>query len=500
MIRSHRRAYRVEIDRNKCVGCLLCVKNCPTEALSERIRETFPAPFLNSPEKCSGCLVCEENCPVKAITVEPRFSEEILRGPWTSDVVETIHLKADTGKYALRGYGSSRRLPTLDDIIVVPAQLSKTPVDKYRQTCNTKVIIGKGNVKNPLVLDMPIIVGAMSYGALSKNAKMAIAKGAALVGSASNTGEGGSFPEERKLAKNLVVQWSTGRFGCTSEYLKTASAVEIKIGQGAKPGMGGHLMAEKVTLDISRIRGIPVGTDALSPCKHLDMTKPGDLSKHVEMLREVTDWQIPILIKLGPGNVYTDVMLAASAEPDAISIDGMEGGTGTSPEVTTEHAGIPTLGCIVPTVKALKDSGQKDKIKLILLGGIKTGADAAKAIAMGFDAVGIASAAMISLGCRVCKQCNTGKCVYGIATQDPILTQRLGVDEGARRLSNFLHVMNEELKILAMLAGHDDVHELSVDDLRAVTREASDITGLKLIGVNDAPNCNNHGLHLLCEH
>jgi glutamate synthase domain-containing protein 2 len=373
----------------------------------------------------------------------------------------------------------------LDDVIVIPAQLSKTPVDKYRQKCNTRVMIGEGRVKKPMVLDIPIVLGAMSYGALSKNAKMALAKGTAQVGSAANTGEGGSFPEERELAKNLIVQWSTGRFGCTTQYLKTADAIEIKIGQGAKPGMGGHLLSKKVTPEIAKIRGIPVGTDALSPCRHLDMTQPGDLAKHVELLREVTDWQIPILIKLGPGNIYNDVKFAAEAGADAIAIDGMEGGTGASPEITTEHAGIPTLGCIAPAVKALEDSGFKDEIKLILLGGIKTGADATKAIAMGFDIVGMASAALIALGCRVCKQCNTGKCVYGIATQDKELTQRLDVDEGARRIVNFLTAMAEELKILTMLAGYDDVYELTKDDLRALNREAANITGVKLIGVED---------------
>ncbi|MBA7516430.1 hypothetical protein ES705_08478 [subsurface metagenome] len=485
MIRTHKRLYRVNIDRNKCIGCLLCVKNCPTEALLERKRETFPAPFLYSPEKCSGCLICEENCPVRAITVDPIGNEALSKGGWTSDIIETIHLKAETGECALRGYGSSRMVPTLDDIIVIPAQLFKTPIDKYRQRCNTKVVIGKGRVKKPLVLNIPIMIGAMSYGALSRNAKMALAKGTAHVGSAANTGEGGSFPEERKLAKNLIVQWSTGRFGCTTQYLKTTDAIEIKVGQGAKPGMGGHLLAEKVTPEIAKIRGIPVGTDVLSPCRHLDMTKPGDLAKHVELLREVTNWNIPIIIKLGPGNIYNDVRLAAEANPDAIAIDGMEGGTGASPEVATEHAGIPTLGCIAPVVKALEDSGYRDEIKLILLGGIKTGADVAKTIAMGFDIVGIASAALIALGCRVCKQCNTGKCVYGIATQDSELAQRLDVNEGARRITNFLTVMTEELKTLTMLAGYDDIYKLTKDDLRALNREAANITGLKLIGVED---------------
>ncbi len=216
------------------------------------------------------------------------------------------------------------------------------------------------------------------------------------------------------------------------------------------------------------------------------MTKPGDLAKHVELLREVTNWNIPIIIKLGPGNIYNDVRLAAEANPDAIAIDGMEGGTGASPEVATEHAGIPTLGCIAPVVKALEDSGYRDEIKLILLGGIKTGADVAKTIAMGFDIVGIASAALIALGCRVCKQCNTGKCVYGIATQDSELAQRLDVNEGARRITNFLTVMTEELKTLTMLAGYDDIYKLTKDDLRALNREAANITGLKLIGIEDA--------------
>ncbi|MBU1495197.1 MAG: 4Fe-4S binding protein [Actinobacteria bacterium] len=486
MLRSFRRAYHVGIDRNKCIGCLLCVKNCPTDALLERRREPFPAPFLARPQNCSGCLVCEENCPVGAINVEAVESEATSRGHWTADVIETIRLRAHTGHNLLRGCGSGRPLPTLDDIIILPAQLTRTPVDKYRQECNTRVCIGEGRVARPLQLEIPIMIAAMSYGAISRNAKMALAAGTALAGTAANTGEGGSFPEERQLAKKLVVQWSTGRFGCSREYLRTADAIEIKIGQGAKPGMGGHLMAEKVTPDIARIRGIPVGTDALSPCRHLDMTRPGDLGKHVQLLREITNWEVPIIVKLGPGEVYRDVRLALEADPDAIAIDGMEGGTGASPEVTTDHVGVPTLGCIVPAVKALEDSGKKDSVRLILLGGIKSGADVAKAIAMGIDIVGIASAALIALGCRVCKQCHKGRCVYGIATQDSELTARLDVEEGARKVANYLSALAEELKILAMLAGHGDIYQLQRYELRALNREAADITGLGLIGVEAA--------------
>jgi len=321
----------------------------------------------------------------------------------------------------------------------------------------------------------------MSFGALSRESKLALAKGSAMVGSCANTGEGGMLPEERELADKLIVQYSSGRFGVSSEYLNVGDAIEVKIGQGAKPGMGGHLLAEKVSPEVAKIRGIPEGTDALSPARFLDATDRKDLAKHIELLREVTDWKVPIIVKFGPGRVYDDVRIAAEAGADIIAVDGMEGGTGAAPEVVIEHTGIPTLSALVQAVNSLKDMGLKDEIDLIITGGIRSGADVAKAMAMGADAVYIGTGAMIAMGCRACRMCYTGKCPVGVATQDPELRKRLDVDTAARRVANYIKAMTEETKMLAQLAGHDDIRQFNPDDLRALDTNTAAITGLKLI-------------------
>ena len=266
------------------------------------------------------------------------------------------------------------------------------------------------------------------------------------------------------------------------DYVRAGDAVEVKIGQGAKPGMGGHLLGKKVTEEIARVRGVPVGSDALSPCRYYDVQTPDDIKRMVEFLRAVTDYKVPILIKLGPSRPYADVRACAEAGVDAISIDGMAGGTGASPDIVKQGVGIPTIACIPPAVRALKDAGVYRKVKLIALGGLRGGLDAFKALAMGADAVGFASAAEIALGCRACMACHKGECVYGITSQDPRLRARLDPEEGARRLSNFVRATAEEIKILTMLSGHSAVSELSEEDLRALDVNTAAITGLKLIG------------------
>ena len=278
------------------------------------------------------------------------------------------------------------------------------------------------------------------------------------------------------------MQWSTGRWGVSADYVRAGDAVEVKIGQGAKPGMGGHLLGKKVTEEIAAVRGVPVGSDALSPCRYYDVQTLDDMKHMVTFLREVTDYQVPVLMKLGPSRPYADVRAAAEAGVDAISIDGAAGGTGASPDIVTQGVGIPTIACIPPAVRALKDLGLHHKVKLIALGGIRGGLDAFKALAMGADAVGFGSAAEIALGCRACMACHKGECVYGITSQDPRLRARLDPEEGARRLSNFVRATSEEIKILTMLAGHDAVEDLGEEDLRALDLNTAAITGLKLIG------------------
>ena len=451
-----------------CVFCGTCEIVCPTDAI--KIVEDHAE---IDKTKCIMCGSCLAACPVLILTGAGSI--------WDPRTIADIRYTSKAGKYVLRGFGTERRLPNFDDIIILPAQASIPPVDKYREPCNTSVVLGDRFAEEPLVLQTPVLIAGMSFGALSKESKLAMAKGSSMVGSCANTGEGGMLPEERELADNLMVQYSSGRFGVSSDYLNVADAIEVKIGQGAKPGMGGHLLAEKVSPEVAKIRGIPEGTDALSPARFLDATREGDLAKHIELLREVTDWRVPIVVKLGPGRVYEDVQIAAEAGADVISVDGMEGGTGAAPEVVIEHTGVPTLAALVQAVNGLNDIGLKDEVDLIITGGIRSGADVAKAMAMGADAVYIGTGAMIAMGCRACRMCYTGKCPVGVATQDPVLRERMDVDLAARRVANYIKSMTEEAKMLAQLAGHDDIRKFSPEDLRALDTNTAAITGLKLI-------------------
>jgi len=476
--------------------CATCVEVCPYGVYALDGDGQVGIQNFNA---CVGCRICAEFCPRNAIRINPAEPEQFTRSPWTFATVEEIHYKSLTGKYLLRGFGTMGPVPHFDGIVVVPSQLaSQAPKDKYREECKLDVMIGEETCTQPMHLKLPIVFPAMSYGALSKEAKLALAIAAARTGIATNTGEGGVVDEEPYFSHGyadqerkhrqwepggyLVVQWSTGRWGVSVDYVNCGDAVEIKIGQGAKPGMGGHLLGSKVTEDIARVRGLPVGSDALSPCRYYDVTTFEDLQRMVAFLRDVTDYRLPILMKLGPSRPYEDVRLAALAGVDAISLDGMAGGTGCSPDIVTQSVGIPTIACIPPAVRALKDRGLHRKVKLIALGGIRGGLDAFKALALGADAVGFGTAAEIAMGCRACMACHLGRCPYGITSQDPRLRARLHPVEAADRLVKFIQASVEEIKMLTMLSGHDNIADLSDEDLRALDYNTAAITGLKLVG------------------
>lgn len=344
------------------------------------------------------------------------------------------------------------------------------------------MVLGGRYAERPLKLKAPIIVGAMSFGAISREAKIAVAKAASRLGIAVNSGEGGIIPEERENASLLIAQYASGRFGINARSLQSADAVEIKIGQGAKAGQGGLLMGEKVTAEIAAVRGIPVGTDAVSPARHLDIVGPEDLKMKIEQLREITDWRVPIIVKYSAGRVYDDVKIAAKAGADVIVVDGKQGGTGAAPDIILEHAGLPTLPALVEADRALKEIGLRDEVSLVISGGIRGGADVAKALALGADAVAMATSVLVAMGCKVCGLCSTGRCPKGIATQDPTLRRRLRVEEAAERVENYLTAVVEELKMLTQLAGKTHVKNLERDDLRALTLDASAIAGVKLAG------------------
>jgi glutamate synthase domain-containing protein 2 len=423
-------------------------------------------------------------------------------GTYTPAVIEDIQAKAELGRYRIRGFGTlrPRTWATFDDLTVVPAGLTRIPLEGYREQCSTRTVLGTRFAERPVELDMPVMITGMSFGALSYNAKVALARGARQAGSSTTTGDGGMLPAERDNARVLIYEVLPSRYGININHLRQADAVELTIGQGAKPGTGGLLLGSKVSPEIARLRDLPPGVDQRSPCRHPDFLGPDDMILKIEELREATDWKVPIFVKLGASRVYDDVKLAAKCGADVVVIDGMEGGTGASPDLLQEHTGIPTLAAVCEARAALEELGLYGVVHLIIAGGIRHGSDAAKALALGADAVYVGTAALIALNCNkplyvadyhaigaapyACHHCHTGRCPVGITTQDPELVARLDVDAGAERVANFLHATVAEIQILARACGKRDVHDLEPEDLRALTLEASLITGLPLAGTN----------------
>jgi len=392
---------------------------------------------------------------------------------WINEVKE----RALLGKPPVSG-GRSNKLGMIsfDNLVFVPVQLTTPPIDYFCEEISTETIIGK-NSEKPLKLKIPILAGAMSFGALSKEAKIAVAKACTMVGTATNTGEGGMLPEERENAKLLIAQYSTGRFGVDEDYIKKADAIEIKIGQGAKPGQGGLLPGFKVTKEIATVRKVPEGKDIHSPPCHPDIKNIEDLKKKVKWLRDLNDG--PIIIKLGAGDVENDVKFAIKANPDVIAIDGMEGGTAAAPKIMLDDFGIPTLAALVKARKVLDK--KRTKQELLIGGGLNKGSDAAKALALGADATFMSWALMVAMGCTYCKQCYKGKCPFGVATQDPELRKKLNIEDASRKMVNFMTACTEEVKMAAAATGKKNIHELSRNFLRSLDLTTSKITGIPLV-------------------
>jgi glutamate synthase domain-containing protein 2 len=421
-------------------------------------------------------------------------------GTFQPGVIEEIQRKAATGLYAIRGYGTlrERRWATFDDLTFLPCSLTRIPLEGYREKCSTKTVLGTRHAKKPIELDIPIMITGMSWGALSLNAKTALAKGAALAGSSNTTGDGGMLRAERDASRCLIYEVLPSRYGINIHDMREADGIELTIGQGAKPGTGGLLLGSKVSDVIAHQRDLPMGVDQRSPARHPDFLGPDDMVIKVEELREATDGQVPIFIKMGASRVFDDVKLAAKAGADVIVVDGMEGGTAASPAILQEHTGLPTLAAVCEARRALEDIGVYGEVQLIIAGGIRDGVDAAKAIALGADAIYIGTAALIALNCNRamyeidyhaigaapyhCHHCHTGRCPVGITTQNPELMKRLDIDEGAERVLNLLRAMTLEIQMLARACGKSDVHHLEPEDMAALTAEASMICGIPLAG------------------
>jgi glutamate synthase domain-containing protein 2 len=410
--------------------------------------------------------------------------KDVQRGVWNAETIAEVKYKAELGKHRIRGCGSTKRYPSFDDLLVLPSQLSRLSIDTYREDCRTQTVLGSRFAKKPLVIETPIMISGMSYGALSKEAKTALAKSTQIVGTSINNGEGGLLPEERDNSYKQVVQITPSRFGFSLKNIETADAIEIICGIGAKPGLAGHLMGNKITKEIAAFRQLPEGIDLHSHPRHGDIFGADDMVLKILELRDVTDWQIPIFVKIAAGRVKEDVKIAAKTGADGIVIDGSEAGTGAAPVVASTHLGIPTLPALVQAVRALEEMGVKDEVSLIVSGGIKDGADVAKALALGADAVAIGTGAMIAMGCVVCLRCHEGKCAFGIGTQDPERRKKLVIDEAAQKVANYIQGMTCEATILAKAAGKTALANLEREDLRAMTLEACAMTGIPLVGTN----------------
>ena len=422
---------------------------------------------------------------------------------WTPETIADIHAKSQLGRYQLRGFSTfQRNLPDFDDLVFQPATMTRLPLEGYRESCATKTVFGDGlgKCEQPIELDIPIYIGSMSFGALSASAKAALGKGASRAGTMTCTGEGGMLPEERENSRTLVYQLSPARYGLDLEHLRLANGLEVVVGQGAKPGTGGLLLGMKVSERVANMRNLPMGVDQRSTTRHPDFLGADDLSIKIEELREATDYQVPILVKMGATRPYFDVAVAAKTGADVVVVDGMEGGTGASPELLLGHTGVPIMSAIPAARRALDDTGMTGKVKLVASGGIRSGVDAAKCLALGADAVMIGTAALISLGCNspryvegyealgtepgACHHCHTGRCPVGITTQDPELELRLDIDAAAERIYRFLNAMTMEMTLLAKACGKSDVHNLEPEDLRALSLEASAFTGVALAGID----------------
>ena len=395
--------------------------------------------------------------------------------------LDKIRMKSKIGRYLTRAGGNTRRLPGFQDLVFVPKPFR--PAVRPEEV-NTQVKLGGHYAERPLDVAMPIIIAPMSYGALSKPAKIALAKGSTMADTCTNTGEGGMMPEERAAAKRMIYQCLPGRYGWNIRDMLRADGLELLISQGAKPGMGGHLMAEKMTEEIARIRGLPKDIDLRSPSRHPDILGADDLIIKIEEFREATDWKIPVSLKLAMGRIKDDIRIAVNDKADMIQLDGQQGSTGAAPDTTMENLGIPTMCGLANAVRSLHEMRWFGEIDIVVMGGIRNGADAAKAIAMGANAVSVGMGVLMAMGCTGCLQCFTGQCTKGIATQDPNLTKLLDIDEAAEGVYNYLTAMNEEIKVICASLGKRDIRELNRDDLQALTIDVSAMTGLPLIGTD----------------
>ncbi|GFN23536.1 glutamate synthase-related protein [Thermanaeromonas sp. C210] len=488
--------FRVIRDEEKCIKCLVCVRQCGFEAQQYDAEEDR---VYTIEDNCVACQRCVCLCPTRALRIEQNPVPYKANAHWTPEYIHNINKQAATGGVLLTGMGNDKPFPGyFDRLLLNASQVTNPSIDPLREPMELRTYLGsrpdcvtldEGDASGqpPLVaLETPIMFSAISYGAISHQAFEALARAAREYGTLFNTGEGGLPEDLYEYADHAIVQVASGRFGVHSEYLNAARVIEIKIGQGAKPGIGGHLPGEKITASIAATRMIPEGTDALSPAPHHDIYSIEDLRQLIFTLKEATRYRKPVSVKISAvHNVAAIASGIARAGADIIAIDGFRGGTGAAPLMIRDHVGIPIELAIAVVDQRLREEGIRNRVSLVAGGGFRCSADVVKAIALGADAVYIATAALVALGCHLCQRCYTGKCSWGIATQDPYKTRRINPEIGAQRLYNLLHGWSHEIK--EMLGG---MGINSLDSLRGNRLHLRGVglkeTELRLLGVKHA--------------
>lgn len=491
----------IERDDFRCIRCEVCVRQCSNDA--HRYDEEDDTCYSND-ELCVGCQRCATLCPTNALTVRRNPTSVPDNANWTMDALMNVYKQSETGGVLLTGMGCDRDYPIYWDHIVLDAsQVTNPSIDPLREPMELRTYLGakpdrleiggkstrklKTKLAPQLKLELPIMFSAMSYGAISYNACESLARAAAEAGTYWNTGEGGLHRNLYKYKDHTICQVASGRFGVHADYLEAAAALEIKIGQGAKPGIGGHLPGEKVSAEISRTRMIPEGTDALSPAPHHDIYSIEDLAQLVYALKEASHWEKPVSVKIAA--VHNSAAIASGmvrAGADIIVLDGIRGGTGAAPTMIRDNVGIPIELALAAVDDRLRAEGIRNWASVVVAGGIRSSSDVVKAIALGADAVYVGTAALVAMGCHVCQNCYTGRCNWGIATQDPYLAKRLNPDIGARRLTNLLRAWSSEIREILGGMGINAIESLRGNRLRlrgvGLSREELDILGIKHAG------------------
>jgi glutamate synthase domain-containing protein 2 len=490
--------FLIKRDMERCIQCQVCVNQCTFDA---HYYDAEDDEVMSREENCVGCHRCVLFCPTQALTIS--YNPLDYRGNynWRPEIIEDINKQAESGGVLLTGMGDDKGQRVYWDHLVLNAsQVTNPSIDPLREPMELTTYLGRkpdrlevdagGDLKTevaPLVkLEVPVMFAAMSYGAVSINVHESLARAAAEMGTLWNTGEGGLHPKLYKYGNNTIAQVASGRFGVHAEYLGVARVVEIKIGQGAKPGIGGHLPGEKVSSEVSLTRMIPQGTDAISPAPQHDIYSIEDLAQLIYALKEATNYTKPISVKIAA--VHNSAAIASGmvrAGADIIVLDGIRGATGAAPKVIRDNVGIPIELALASVDSRLREEGIRNRASIVVSGGIRNSGDVAKAIALGADAVYIGTAALIALGCHVCQQCHTGKCAWGICTTDLRLTKRVNPDIGARRLANLLRGWSIELKDILGGLGVNALESLRGNRLHLRGVGLSD-TELDILGVRMA--------------